>query len=301
MINPLFLFFLAILILFALLHPSIAVWEAQPDAAYETGAMFHALSEGYGTMDAIAGLAFGIVVVNVIRQMGVTDDTAVAGEVLHSGILAGILMAFIYILTILMGAQSLGLFAVSENGGIALSQLSSHYLGRAGLVILAVTITFACLKTSIGLVTSCAETFVQMFPDKLSYRTWAMIFTLFSFIVSNMGLSTIIRYSIPVLMLIYPPAISLVLLALFGKYFHHDQKVYAWVTAFTWAASLFDFFKTLPEQIQLLFHLDKAVGFAENFLPFFNLNLGWIIPAMLGLIIGLSFKKSRKRVQALYY
>ena len=300
-INPLFLFFLAILILFALLHPSIAVWEAQPDAAYETGAMFHALSEGYGTMDAIAGLAFGIVVVNVIRQMGVTDDTAVAGEVLHSGILAGILMAFIYILTILMGAQSLGLFAVSENGGIALSQLSSHYLGRAGLVILAVTFTFACLKTSIGLVTSCAETFVQMFPDKLSYRTWAMIFTLFSFIVSNMGLSTIIRYSIPVLMLIYPPAISLVLLALFGKHFHHDQKVYVWVTAFTWAASLFDFFKTLPEQIQILFHLDKAVGFAENFLPFFNLNLGWIIPAMLGLIIGLGFKKSRKRVQALYY
>lgn len=300
-INPLFLFFLAILILFALLHPSIAVWEAQPDAAYETDAMFHALSEGYGTMDAIAGLAFGIVVVNVIRQMGVTDDTAVAGEVLHSGILAGILMAFIYILTILMGAQSLGLFAVSENGGIALSQLSSHYLGRTGLVILAVTITFACLKTSIGLVTSCAEAFVQMFPDKLSYRTWAMIFTLFSFIVSNMGLSTIIRYSIPVLMLIYPPAISLVLLALFGKYFHHDQKVYAWVTAFTWAASLFDFFKTLPEQIQLLLHLDKAVGFAENFLPFFNLNLGWIIPAMLGLIIGLSFKKNRKRVQALYY
>ena len=301
MINPLFLFFLAILILFALLHPSIAVWETQPDAAYETGAMFHALSEGYGTMDAIAGLAFGIVVVNVIRQMGVTDDTAVAGEVLHSGILAGILMAFIYILTILMGAQSLGLFAVSENGGIALSQLSSHYLGRAGLVILAVTITFACLRTSIGLVTSCAETFVHMFPDKLSYRTWAMIFTLFSFIVSNMGLSTIIRYSIPVLMLIYPPAISLVLLAMFGKHFHHDQKVYAWVTAFTWAASLFDFFKTLPEQIQILFHLDKAVGFAEKFLPFFNLNLGWIIPAMLGLIIGLSFKKSRKRVQALYY
>lgn len=300
-INPLFLFFLAILILFALLHPSIAVWEAQPDAAYETGAMFHALSEGYGTMDAIAGLAFGIVVVNVIRQMGVTDDTAVAGEVLHSGILAGILMAFIYILTILMGAQSLGLFAVSENGGIALSQLSSHYLGRTGLVILAVTITFACLKTSIGLVTSCAETFEQMFPDKLSYRTWAMIFTLFSFIVSNMGLSTIIRYSIPVLMLIYPPAISLVLLALFGKHFHHDKKVYVWVTAFTWAASLFDFFKTLPEQIQLLLHLDKAVVFAENFLPFFNLNLGWIIPAMLGLIIGLSFKKNRKRVQALYY
>ena len=300
-INPLFLFFLAILILSALLHPGIAVSEAQPDAAYETGAMFHALSEGYGTMDAIAGLAFGIVVVNVIRQMGVTDDTAVAAEVLHSGILAGILMAFIYMLTILMGTQSLGLFAVSENGGIALSQISSHYLGRAGLLILAVTITFACLKTSIGLVTSCSETFVQMFPDKLSYRAWAIIFTLFSFIVSNMGLSTIIRYSVPVLMLIYPPAIALILLALFGKHFHHNRTVYVWVTSFTWAASLFDFFKTLPEQVQILFHLDKAVEFAGNFLPLFNLNLGWILPAAIGLLIGLGFtkKQTTKRLRAL--
>ena len=81
-------------------------------------------------MDAIAGLAFGIVVINVIRQMGVTEDTVIAHEVLYSGILAGILMALIYILTILMGAQSLGLFAISENGGIALSQISSHYLAE---------------------------------------------------------------------------------------------------------------------------------------------------------------------------
>ena len=294
-INPLFLFFLAILILSALLHPGTAVSAAQPDPSYETGAMFHALSEGYGTMDAIAGLAFGIVVVNVIRQMGVDDDTAIAKEVLHSGILAGVLMALIYMLTILMGAQSLGLFAVSENGGIALSQISSHYLGRAGLVILAVTITFACLKTSIGLVTSCCETFVQMFPDKLSYKAWAIIFTLFSFIGSNMGLSTIIRYSVPVLMLIYPPAIALILLAMFGEHFHHDRKVYVWVTALTWAASLFDFFKTLPEQVQVLFHLDKAVTLAQTFLPLFNLNLGWILPAMVGMIIGLGCKRNEKR------
>ena len=59
-INPLFLFFLAILIFSALLHPSISIASAIPDASYESGALFHALSEGYGTMDAIAGLAFGI-------------------------------------------------------------------------------------------------------------------------------------------------------------------------------------------------------------------------------------------------
>lgn len=295
-INPLFLFFLAILIFSALLHPSISIASAIPDASYESGALFHALSEGYGTMDAIAGLAFGIVVINVIRQMGVNEDDAVAREVLHSGILAGLLMALIYMLTILIGAQSLGLFAVSENGGIALSQISSHYLGKAGMLILAITITFACLKTSIGLVTSCAETFEKMFPNRLSYTAWAILFTAFSFFISNMGLSTIIRYSVPVLMLIYPPAITLILLALFGKYFEHNQNVYLWVTVFTWSASLFDFLGSLPKQLQMALHLDLAVEFAERFLPFFDLNLGWIVPALIGLIVGLMVQKKETLV-----
>lgn len=80
-----------------------------------------------------------------------------------------------------------------------------------------------------------------MFPNRLAYTTWAVLFTAFSFLISNAGLSTIIRYSVPVLMLIYPPAIALILLALFGKHFNHDRKVYFWVTVCTWSASLFDF------------------------------------------------------------
>ena len=294
-INPLFLFFLAILILSALLHPGTAVSAAQPDPSYETGAMFHALSEGYGTKDAIAGLAFGIVVVNVIRQMGVDDDTAIAKEVLHSGILAGVLMALIYMLTILMGAQSLGLFAVSENGGIALSQISSHYLGRAGLVILAVTITFACLKTSIGLVTSCSETFVQMFPDKLSYKAWAIIFTLFSFIGSNMGLSTIIRYSVPVLMLIYPPAIALILLALFGKFFGHSREVYVSTLVLTLVGAVYDLLRNLPENLRALLHLDGLIEAVGNVLPLSGIGFGWVCPAIIGLAIGLILHFSRRK------
>jgi LIVCS family branched-chain amino acid:cation transporter len=87
-INPLFLLFLGVLIVTALLHPSIAVSGAVPDASYQNGAFFSALSQGYETMDAIAGLAFGIVVVSVIRQMGVQEDSAIAKEVLHSGMLA---------------------------------------------------------------------------------------------------------------------------------------------------------------------------------------------------------------------
>ena len=295
-INPVFVMFLAILLVSALLHPGAAVTSVEPDSAYQSGVLFSALAEGYGTMDAIAGLAFGIIVIDIIRQMGVTEDAAVARDVLGSGILTGFLMAVIYVLTILMGAQSRALFEVSENGGIALAQISEHYLGGAGSVILAVTITFACLKTSIGLVTSCSEAFVRMFPKLLSYRAWAVIFTVFSFGVSNIGLSSIIRYSVPVLMLIYPPAIVLILLALAGKLFDHDRKIYLCVTAFTWAAAVFDFFKTLSAGVQTSMHLDRVVDLAGKILPFFDLNLGWIVPAVIGLILGIllrarSFRK----------
>ena len=88
-------------------------------------------------------------------------------------------MALIYVVSIVVGAQSRGLFELSENGGIALTQIAGHYLGGVGLFILAFTITFACLKTSIGLVTACAETFSKMTNGKISYLSWAILFKLF--------------------------------------------------------------------------------------------------------------------------
>ena len=295
-INPVFLLFLAVLVIAALLNPGASISAVAPTEPYatKTSAFFSSFIEGYGTMDAIAGLAFGIVVIDVIRRMGVDNDDAVAVDVLGSGVLTGILMAVIYVVTILMGTQSRGLFEISDNGGIALTQIAGHYFGGVGQIILAVTITFACLKTSIGLVTSCSETFVKMTHGKLSYKAWAILFTLFSFAVSNVGLSAIIEYSIPVLMLIYPPAIALIILAFIGKFFHHDKAVYISVMIFTWAAAIFDFMKTLPTGVQSSLHLDRLVAFARQYLPLFDLNLGWLLPAVAGFVIGMAIHLSRR-------
>ena len=297
-INPIFLLFLAVLVIAALTHPSTSVSEVEPAEAYKTGAFFSSFIEGYGTMDAIAGLAFGIVVIDVIRRMGVSDDNAVAYDVLGSGVLTGILMAVIYVVTILMGTQSRGLFETSDNGGIALTQIAGHYFGGVGQIILAITITFACLKTSIGLVTSCSETFVKMTHGKISYPVWAVLFTLFSFAVSNVGLSAIIEYSIPVLMLIYPPAIALIALAFIGKHFQHDRAVYIAVMIGTWAAAIFDFMKTLPAAVQASLHLEPLIAFADRYLPLFEKNLGWLLPALIGFVIGLAIHGSKKKKAA---
>ena len=293
-INPLFLFFFAVLMLAALLAPGAAVSAVEPVDAYRSDAFFPALIEGYGTMDAIAGLAFGIVVIDVIRRMGVDNDDAIAEDVLSSGLLTGALMALIYVVSIVVGAQSRGLFELSENGGIALTQIAGHYLGGVGLFILAFTITFACLKTSIGLVTACAETFSKMTNGKISYRSWAILFTVFSFAVSNIGLSAIIEYSIPMLMLIYPPAIALILLAFLGKFFAHDRTVYIATMIGTWAAAIFDCMKTLPAPVQTALHLDTPIAFAAAHLPLFDKNLGWLLPAVIGFAAGMAIRTSRR-------
>jgi len=297
-INPLFLFFFAVLMLAALLAPGAAVSAVEPVEAYRSDAFFPALIEGYGTMDAIAGLAFGIVVIDVIRRMGVDNDDAIAEDVLSSGLLTGALMALIYVVSIVVGAQSRGLFELSENGGIALTQIAGHYLGGVGLFILAFTITFACLKTSIGLVTACAETFSKMTNGKISYRSWAILFTVFSFAVSNIGLSAIIEYSIPMLMLIYPPAIALILLAFLGKFFAHDRIVYIATMTGTWAAAIFDCMKTLPAPVQAALHLDAPIAFAAAHLPLFDKNLGWLLPAVIGFAAGMAIRASRRQTPA---
>lgn len=294
-INPVFLVFFGILVIAVCVQPGAVVSDVIPAGGYDTGAFFSALIEGYGTMDAIAGLAFGIVVVDIIRRMGVQEDGIVAKEVLLSGLFTGLLMALIYVLTILMGARSRAFYETSANGGIALTQIASHYLGGFGGIVLAVTITFACLKTSIGLVTSCSETFCEMFPHVLSYRGWVILFSVFSFAVSNVGLSAIINWSLPVLMFLYPLAITLILLALCGKLFEHDRRVYVSVAVFTFIAALFDFIKTLPGNVQSALGLESVVSLGRKILPWFDLNLGWIVPALIGLLIGLLIRKFGKK------
>ena len=99
-ITPIFLVFLAILVVTALINPSTSVSDVEPAAGYQTGALSLGFIEGYNTMDAIAGLAFGIVVIDIIRSMGVTDDSDVAKDVLSSGLLTSIPMIVIYVTTI---------------------------------------------------------------------------------------------------------------------------------------------------------------------------------------------------------
>lgn len=293
-LTPLFLCFLAVLILRALTSPLGDVSTVEPSGSYAANAFTAGVLEGYNTMDALASLAFGIIVVNAIRSLGVKEPAAVAKSTVLAGVFSSLFMGLIYVLVIVMGAQSRGLFPVSANGGEALSLIAGHYFGGVGALILAATVTLACLKTAVGLITSCSETFVQLFPAGPSYRMWAVGFCTISFLIANLGLNAIVSYSTPVLMFLYPLSIVLILLTLGGGLFGNDRGVLRWTIGFTMAASVIDLLRTLPESTRALLHLEPLVTFAETYLPLCRLGFGWVCPALAGLLLGLLLRRMRR-------
>ena len=288
-LNPVFLLFLAVLVIAALLKPITGVSAVVPAAGYETGggAFFRGFLEGYNTLDALAGLAFGIVVIDVVRSHGVTQPGDVARSTAKAGIFSCLFMGFIYLFITLISTQSAPVCASASNGGEVLGLIADHYFSAAGSVLLTAIVTFACLKTAIGLVTSCSKAFVDMFPKGPGYNQWAVIFSVVSFGIANFGLSSIVAWCVPVLMFLYPLAITLVLLALFGKAFGNRKGVYVWTTAFTLVAAIFDMIGAVSGMVPDNALLSGLTGFAGKVLPLYSLGLGWVCPAAIGCILGL--------------
>lgn len=297
-LTPCFLIFLAILVGVVLMTPGTPIAEIAPTGKYIDQPFFTGFLEGYNTMDTIAGLAFGIIVVQVIRDLGVEEPGAVAGNTVRAGVFSCLLMALIYLAVTLMGTRSRSVLESAANGGEALAQIAQHYLGGIGLFVLAATVTLACLKTSVGLITSCAETFTALFPKGPAYRGWAVIFSVGSLLFANLGLNAIISYSLPVLMFLYPLAIALILLALFGRYFDHDRAVYGWTIGFTLVAAIYDLIVALPEGLFLAIGGESIQAFGAKYLPLSSLGLGWICPALLGFAIGMVLHLTRGKKRA---
>ncbi|MCH6265429.1 MULTISPECIES: branched-chain amino acid transport system II carrier protein [Neobacillus] len=293
-LTPAFLVFLFLLIIIAIVKPMGRF--GAPTGDYSQLAFITGFKEGYNTMDALASLAFGIVVINAIKGQGITDTKTIAKATWKSGIFAMALMMLIYGLITYMGASSISAIGTFDNGGLIFAKVANHYFGEFGAILLAIIIVLACLKTSIGLITSCSEFFNSVFP-KVSYKMFVLILSLVSFIIANFGLNNIIQYAVPVLMLLYPLAIVLILLTLSSSLFKHKQSVYAASMFLTFCVSFFDGYSTLvgslPGATISLFEAIKA-SYIE-YLPLYSIGLGWILPAVVGAIIGYFWPMGSKK------
>lgn len=292
-LNPAFLILLGILLVLAFIHPLGAIDQATVQPSYQEHAFFTGFTQGYNTLDALAALAFGILIVTTIRNMGVTKPSEIAKDTIKSGAISIVLMGIIYTLLAYVGTMSLGGFALSSNGGIALAQIADHYLGTYGSILLALIVILACLKTGIGLITAFAETFTDLFP-KRNYIVFVTLASALACLVATVGLTNIIQISLPVLMFIYPLAMTLILLVLVSPLFKQRPAVYRMTTYFTLIASILDGLNACPDGIKQTSFVKTLLDFATNYLPFFKLGMGWIVPALIGLVIGLIWSMVKK-------
>lgn len=310
-LNPLFLLFLGILLFVAVLFPIGRLHALNPVSGYEKGSFLKGIFEGYNTMDVMGALAFGNVLIQTIRSMQGNEERTgeestgeeSAGEeaekrfrfvTVLSGSLAALLMVLLYFALSYAGAESRLVFSVQENGGDTLHSLSTYYFHRFGGILLAVIIYFSCLKTAVGLISSAAMAFQEMFPERFSYRIYVFLFTICSFVISNIGLSRIIQYAVPVLFFIYPICIVLILLCLFGKAFSYNRAVFQSAIYCTIPFAFLDALKVLLEgALSRLPGAAAVLSFFSPF-PFFSMGLTWLLPSLLGFAFGMLLWYTRK-------
>ncbi|WEV40756.1 branched-chain amino acid transport system II carrier protein [Lactobacillus sp. ESL0681] len=285
-LNPAFLLLLFAIFLLAFFSPMGQANAQKATTAYQQAPLLHGFIEGYNTIDAPAGLAFGVTVVTAVRQMGKTTAKSNAKVTAKAGVLATAAIGVIYVGLIWLGATTLSHFKLSADGGVAFNQIVTHYLGGFGHVLLATLITVTCLTTAVGLIAAFAQDFHRSF-SKVSYHTWLGLMTLVSFLTANFGLDTLISWSTPMLMFIYPFAMVLILLSISASLFDRDPVVYFWVVLFTLLPALLDMVATFPPVVSQSSWALALRSFQLKFLPFAEIGMDWIIPALVGLVIGL--------------
>lgn len=252
-----------------------------PTDKYAANPFFTGFVEGYLTMDAIAALAFGIIVVNAFKERGVSTQRELVRSTLKAGLITSIGLMAVYVSIGWIGAK-LASTGSYDNGGDILSNAATIMFGNYGALLLGVIVTLACFTTSVGLVVACGQFFTKI--TALSYRWIVLIITIGSFLIANQGLNTIIGYSVPVLTFIYPIAIVLILLTFMQNLFHRSKAVYRGAIVLTSLTSLYD------GLVAYGFKLETITPFME-YLPFFSIGLGWVVPAIAGGLIGLLFRE----------
>lgn len=275
-LTPALLIIIVIMYIATFLNPIGPIGE--PTEAYVNSSFIKGFLEGYLTLDALAAMVFGIVVTASVKNMGVTEPRSIMWSTIKAAVIAAIGLGLVYLALGYMGATSYTL-GQSANGGQILTSIVQYLFGGLGSAILGTAVLLACLTTSVGLVTACSRFFSENIRG-ISYPVMVTILSVFSAAVANVGLTELIAYSVPMLMMIYPIGIVLMLLSFFHKWFRGYSAVYIGAIVLTAAISLVDGAVMLGLPVQ-------GITKFYSFLPLYEQGVGWIFPALAGAVIGL--------------
>ena len=239
--------------------------------------------EGYQTMDTIASIAYAGIILKAIKNGRDLTQKQEFSFLIKAGLVAILSLALIYGGFALVGAKMHSVLVTNDKIEL-LVKTTSYLLGNYGNLVLAICVAGACLTTAIGLVATVGEFFSSITSFK--YEKIVIFTVIISFLLSILGVESIINISIPILVFIYPVMISLILLNLFGKFVKNDY-VYKGVVLFTGIIGLIESLEALG----IKNYYTKSV---LEILPFSDYGLTWLFPGIIGYILfSLMFRKSK--------
>ena len=280
--SPLLLLCLGILITCVIIDPMGSLQPA--NGVYKNVPFFKGFQEGYNTMDLLCTMLYGAATLKAIQSQGITEQKQLTKMCIYAGIIAAICLSLIYGALAYAGASSTAVFGIVSNGRQLLNMISVHYMGFPGQVVLALIIFFACITTSIGLTTSISSYFPELSGQPVLYQRFCLYICLFSLVVANFGLNNIIKFSIPVICMLYPIVIAIVILNVGQSIFKRDKAIFRICLTLTTIFAIFDGLRAGG------FDLQALDSFLTQYLPFFDVGFGWLLPCFGGILLGFIYR-----------
>lgn len=246
------------------------------------------ITQGYMTMDALGAGVLSAVIITSIGARGYTKAEDKMKLMLKAGLIAGVALTVIYGGLVYLGATLSNLpgFEATTPQASLMVIITEKLLGYPGKLILGVIVGLACLTTSIGLTSAAGEYLQSITNGKLSYEKVVISICVFSAIVGSFGVDMIIKYSVPMLELVYPVLVLLSAMSIFGDKIKNNN-------AFKGGA----YATLLVSVISVANGLFEIAPFVTK-LPLAEYGFNWIVPAIIGAVLGnfLKSKESQERI-----
>ena len=241
------------------------------------------IKAGYQTMDALAALPFGIIVLQSVTAKGYDSGRKQFRVVGGAAVLAGVLLLCVYMGLAYLGATVSAQYTSDIGRAQLIMALVEALMGKVGVILFGVVVGLACVTTAIALTSSAAAYFAELCRGKVSYKVFVIAICVFSAVVSNLGLDRIVAVAAPVLDVIYPPTLVLIFISLLAPRLSDRVSRGAAIGAL------------LTSVLCALNANGIHIPFMAN-LPLYDLGLSWLLPAVIfGLAASLLSGRSQPR------
>lgn len=241
---------------------------------------------GYQTMDVLAALIFGVIIVKTVKEKGYTEIKAKNAVIGGAGLVAGAGLLIVYFGLAHLGATASTMYGVDVSRSTLILEIIKNLLGNVGMVIFGIVVALACITTAVALVSSSGAYFSRLSKGRVSYKVIVTIVCVISPVIANIGLDEIIAISEPVLSIVYAPALTLIILTIVGDKIRNDNVFKA--------AALGAFLISVLETAA-----NHGLGFQfVNYLPLHHFGFGWLLPTVICGVAGYFIKGDKKKVSS---